>query len=169
MLKKVQKGENMHLPAPLLEGIIYIGRERSPTIQAHICKTVSSLLDELSFPPNTIAMLPLRPLLNHLPRLPQTLQIHQLGILPPNLQQLPMRPMLHHPALIKYIDHIRLLDRAQAMRHRDRRASLRRRVQGCLHHFFRLAIEGGCGFVKEEYFRVAQKGAGDGDALLLAA
>ena len=39
-----------------------------------------------------------------------------------------MRPTLHHNPLINHIDNIRLLDRAQPMRHRDRGPALRSRI-----------------------------------------
>lgn len=75
----------------------------------------------------------------------------------------------YHPALVKYIDHIRLLDCTETMRHSDGGASARGRVQGRLHHFFGFRVQGGGGFVEKKDFRVAQKGACDGYTLFLAA
>lgn len=99
----------------------------------------------------------------------QTLQIHQLKVLPPLMQQLAMRPTLRDPALIKHVDHIRLLDRAQPMRHRDRRSALRCGIKGGLDNLFGFRVEGRGGLVEEKDFGVAEEGAGDGDTLFLAA
>lgn len=104
-----------------------------------------------------------------LPRLPQTLQINQLKIPSSIPKQLIMRPMLHDPALVENVNHIGLLDRAQPMRNGDGGATLRRGVEGRLHHFLRLRVERRRGFVEEEDLGVAEESAGDGDALLLAA
>ncbi len=46
-----------------------------------------------------------------------------------------MRPALHYPPLIYYINHVGLLDCAQAMRHCNRGAPACRSVQGCLDNF----------------------------------
>lgn len=80
-----------------------------------------------------------------------------------------MRAVFDNTSLIKDVNHVGVLDRAQPMRNGDRGSSLSGRVEGCLHDFFRLRVEGrGC-FVEEENFGVAQKGASDGDTLLLTA
>ena len=106
---------------------------------------------------------------HNLPRLLQTLQTNQLPIPPALHHQLMMRPTLHHNPLINHIDHIRLLDRTQPMRHRDRGSALRRRIQRRLHDLLALGVQRGGRFVEEEDLWIAQEGAGDGDALFLAA
>ena len=58
----------------------------------------------------------------------QALQVDQLKVLPSCMQQLRMRPMLDDLALVKDIDHIRLLDRAETVRDRDGGPPLRRSV-----------------------------------------
>ena len=102
-------------------------------------------------------------------RLPQTLQIDQFEIPPSIPQQLIMRPMFDDASLIENVNHIRLLNRAQTMGDGDGRPTLRRSVESRLHDLLRFRVERRRGFVEEEDFRVAEKGAGDGDALLLAA
>jgi hypothetical protein len=64
-----------------------------------------------------------------------------------------MPPLLHHPPLIKHINNIRMLNRTQAVRNRNRRAALRRQVERGLHDALRGRVER----------------AGDGYALALAA
>ncbi len=80
-----------------------------------------------------------------------------------------MRAMLDDPAIVKHVNHVRFLNRTQAVRDRDGRSPLRRRVEGRLHDLFGFAVERGRRFVEEENFRVAEESAGDGDALLLTA
>lgn len=99
----------------------------------------------------------------------QTLQAHQFAI--PSLQrdQLSVRPTLHHLAFFNHVDDIGLLDRAQSMRDRDSCSALCRHVQRVLDHFLRLRVEGRGRLVEQEDLWVAEKGAGDGDTLFLAA
>jgi hypothetical protein len=99
----------------------------------------------------------------------QTLQVHQLEILPPLLQQLTVRPVLHDPALIEHVDHIRFLDRAQPMRHRDRSSSPRGRIEGRLHDLLGFRVQRRSGFVEEEDLRIAEERPGDCDPLFLPA
>lgn len=80
-----------------------------------------------------------------------------------------MRPALDDPALIKHVDHIGLLDRAESMRDGDRRAATSSGVQRSLDHFLRFRVESRGGFVEEKDFGITKESAGDGYALLLAA
>lgn len=98
----------------------------------------------------------------------QTLQLHQLPIPALHRHQLSMRATLHHHPSIDHVDDIRLLDGAQAMRHRDGGAALRGLVQGRLHNLLRLRVQRAGGFVEEEDLGVAEQGARDGDTLFLA-
>lgn len=97
------------------------------------------------------------------------LQIHQLPILPLHPQQLLMRPLLNNDAPVQHEDDVRPLDRAQPVRHRDGRPPPRGRLQCLLDDLLRLAVQRGRGLVEEEDARVAEEGARQGDALLLAA
>ena len=59
--------------------------------------------------------------------------------------------------------------RAEPVRHRQRRAVRRGLVQRLLHETLALGVQRGCGLVEEQQARVADEGAGDGDALPLTA
>lgn len=121
--------------------------------------------------------LPNKPLCQPQPRYPvnayalcillQTLQIDQLVVPALTIYELIVRPALHYPALVEDVDHIRLLDRAQAMgdsysniksQHKmttrtkkdswqkekelaDRRPSLRRSIKRSLHNLLTLTIQ----------------------------
>ena len=80
-----------------------------------------------------------------------------------------MRTPLRDPALIKHIDNIRPLNRAQPMRDRNRRPPLGRRVQRRLHHLLALGVQRAGRFVEEQHARVPEKSPRDRDALLLPA
>ena len=80
-----------------------------------------------------------------------------------------MRAPFHHFPTINHVNDIRLLDGAEPMRDRDGGATSGGGVQSGLHDLFGFRVQGRGGFVEEEDFGVAQEGAGDGDALLLAA
>ena len=78
-----------------------------------------------------------------------------------------MSALLYDLALVKDIDHVGVLNCAQAMRDRDCGAALRGGVEGGLYDAFGCGVEGGCGFVEKEDLGVAEEGAGDGYALAL--
>ena len=99
----------------------------------------------------------------------QSLRLTHGEIPPPPPQQLLVRPRLHDPAFPKHKNYIRILDRRQPMRYRDRGPSLRRPLQRRLHYSLRLRIQRRGGFVQEQEPRFPDQGAGDGDALFLAA
>lgn len=80
-----------------------------------------------------------------------------------------MPALLHHLALIKHIYNISVLNRAQTVRNSDCSATLRSHVQRGLYDALGCGIECRGSFVEEEDFGVAEEGAGDGDALALAA
>ena len=72
-------------------------------------------------------------------------------------------PGLHHQ------DTVGPAHRGQAMRHHQRGAAARGGRQGLLHRLFALGIERAGRLIEQQDGRVAQDGAGDGDALALAA
>jgi hypothetical protein len=80
-----------------------------------------------------------------------------------------MCPTFHHHPPVNHINHIRLLDRAQPMRHRDRRPPPSRSIQCGLDYLLGFGVEGRGGFVEEEDLGVPEEGARDGDTLLLPA
>jgi hypothetical protein len=64
---------------------------------------------------------------------------------------------------------IALLDSAEAVRNRDRSATLSCTIQRVLNHSFTVAIEGRGGFIKEENSGVTDQSTCDGDTLFLTA
>ena len=66
----------------------------------------------------------------------ETLQIDEFIVTTFTGDQLAVRAVLDDAALVENVDHVGLLDRAEAVRDGDGRASLRGRVQGCLDHLF---------------------------------
>lgn len=79
-----------------------------------------------------------------------------------------MRSCLHDAPRIKHIDDIRLLDRAESVGDRNRRAPLRGRVERRLHNLLALRVERAGGLVEEEDLGVSDQCAGDCNTLLLA-
>jgi hypothetical protein len=69
--------------------------------------------------------------------------------------QLVMPSLLHNLPLVKHIDHVGLLDRAQAVRNSNGGAALRGRVERVLHHAFRGRVKSRRGFVEEPECRVS--------------
>jgi hypothetical protein len=66
-------------------------------------------------------------------------------------------------------DLVGIHDRRQTVRDDQRRAAARRAVEAGLDGLFGLRVERRGRFVKDQEWRVLQQGAGDGDALFLAA
>ena len=99
----------------------------------------------------------------------QTLQTDQLAVPALERHELRVRPTLSDLALVDDVDDVGLLDCAQPVRDGDRRPSFRRHVERVLDHLLRLGVEGRGRLVEEQDLGVAQQGARDGDALLLAA
>lgn len=80
-----------------------------------------------------------------------------------------MRAHLQHPPLPKDIDDIRVLNRRQTMRHRDRGAALRDFLQRGRDLLLALRVERRGGLVEDQHLGVPDDGPRDGDALLLPA
>lgn len=80
-----------------------------------------------------------------------------------------MRSTFHNLSAIENVDDVGLLDCAEAVSDSDGGAALGGDVEGGLDDFLGGGVEGRGSFVKEEDLGVADEGAGDGDALLLAA
>jgi hypothetical protein len=76
---------------------------------------------------------------------------------------------LNDLTLIKDIDDISLLDRAETVSHSDGSTTTSSSIQSSLDDLLGLRIQSGSGFVEEEDLGVAEEGAGDGYTLLLAA
>jgi hypothetical protein len=76
---------------------------------------------------------------------------------------------LNDLTLIKDIDDISLLDRAETVSHSDGSATTSSSIQSSLNDLLGLRVQSGSGFVEEENLGVAKEGAGDGYTLLLAA
>lgn len=99
----------------------------------------------------------------------QALQVHQLGVPAVLAHQLRVRALLDDPALVEDVDDVGALDGAEAVGDGNGGAALGRLVQGGLDDVLGLGVEGRRGLVQEQDLGVADQGAGDGDALLLAA
>lgn len=99
----------------------------------------------------------------------QTLQVHQLGVPAVLAHQLRVRALLDDAALVEDVDDVGALDSAEAVGDGNGGAALGRLVQGGLDDVLGLGVEGRRGLVQEQDLGVADQGAGDGDALLLAA
>ena len=80
-----------------------------------------------------------------------------------------VRALFDDSAIVHYDDAIHFADCAQAVRDGDGGASGHQFVQGVLNQHFGLRIKAGSGFIQHQYRRVLQNGAGNGDALALAA
>lgn len=80
-----------------------------------------------------------------------------------------MTPLFKHMAtLTKDVDNISILHGSKPMSHSNHGPPLCRALKGCLDEPLALRVERAGGFVEEEDLGVADEGAGDGDALLLA-
>mmetsp|Transcript_20946 Transcript_20946/g.65401 ORF Transcript_20946/g.65401 Transcript_20946/m.65401 type:complete len:487 (+) Transcript_20946:20-1480(+) len=103
------------------------------------------------------------PALDHAPVIP---------FLDGDLQQLAVGALLHDAALVHDEDPVALLDRGEAVCDHDGATCLvvlDHLVQGCLHHALSLGVQGARGLVQQHDRGLADDGAGDGQALLLAA
>ena len=80
-----------------------------------------------------------------------------------------MTAFAHHPALIHHHDALELLDGGEAMGDHHGGAAHHQIGQALLHQQFILGIQRAGGFVQQQQRRIAQDGAGDGQALALAA
>ena len=76
---------------------------------------------------------------------------------------------LDDDALVDYKERLAVSDRTEAMCDDDRGSSFHGAVECLLNDFLVFFVEGGCGLVEDEEAGVADEGAGDGDALFLAA
>jgi hypothetical protein len=76
---------------------------------------------------------------------------------------------LNDLTLIKDIDDISLLDRAETVSHSDCSTTTSSSIQSSLDDLLGLRVQSGSGFVEEEDLGVPEEGAGDGYTLLLAA
>ena len=81
--------------------------------------------------------------------LSEALEVDELGVPAVAMHQLGVCALLDNPALVKHIDNVCLLNRAQTVCHSNGRATLGSLVKGSLHHLFTLAVEGRCSFIKE--------------------
>ena len=79
-----------------------------------------------------------------------------------------MAALLDDPAFRHDHNAFRLLHRGQPVGNDQGCASLHQVFQGFLYQFFTFRIQGAGRLIQQEYGRVAQYGAGNGDALLLA-
>mmetsp|Transcript_3616 Transcript_3616/g.3701 ORF Transcript_3616/g.3701 Transcript_3616/m.3701 type:complete len:265 (+) Transcript_3616:265-1059(+) len=84
------------------------------------------------------------------------------------LQQFLVRPNIHNPMIAHDHNLIGPLNRAQSMRHNNRRPSNHRPIDRFLHQMLRFGIERRCCFVQEEETAVGDESAGDGNSLFLA-
>ncbi|EGY00670.1 hypothetical protein AZA_76900 [Nitrospirillum viridazoti Y2] len=84
-------------------------------------------------------------------------------------QQLVMRAGFHHPAAIDDIDAVGIDDGGQAVGDDQGGAPLLQPAQGVLHQALGLAVQRRGRLVQQQHRGVLQHGAGDGDALALAA
>ena len=80
-----------------------------------------------------------------------------------------MRPHLDDPPLRKHHDDIRVLDRAETMRHRDGRAPALGLLERRLHNLLRFGVQRGSCLIEEQEAGFADEGSRDGDTLALAA
>lgn len=73
--------------------------------------------------------------------LAQTLQVNQLIVAALIPQKVVVRTALNDLALVKHVDDVGLLDRAETVRHGDGGSAAGGRVQGCLDDFLGLGVE----------------------------
>ena len=80
-----------------------------------------------------------------------------------------MRAFLDDRAGLHHQNALRVDDGREAMGDDERRAPLHQRLERALHERLVLGVERGGRFVQQQHRRVLEDGAGDGDALALAA
>ena len=80
-----------------------------------------------------------------------------------------MRSLLDDPTLGEDEDTVGVADGGEAVGDDEGGATLHEALEGFVDEALGLAVEGGGGFVEEEDFRICEDGAGNGDALALAA
>lgn len=86
----------------------------------------------------------------------------------PLLEKLSMTPLFKHmTTFTKDVDNISILHGGKPMSHSNHGPPLCRALKGSLDEPLALRVERAGGFVEEEDLGVADKGPGDGDALLL--
>ena len=93
----------------------------------------------------------------------------QLGVAPAELDELLVAATLDDLTRVEHEDLVGVADRRQAVGDRDRRASARELVQRLLHGALGLVVKRRRRLVEDQHRRVAQDGARDRHALLLAA
>jgi hypothetical protein len=76
---------------------------------------------------------------------------------------------LDDAAVVEHGDLVGVADGGQAVRDGDGGSALGQGVEGLLDGPFGFGVQSAGGLVEDEYARVAQQGAGDGDALFLSA
>ena len=80
-----------------------------------------------------------------------------------------LHAVFDHAALVEDDDFVGVADRAQAVGDDERGAAVDEAVDGFLHELFGDDVEAAGGFVEDDHFGIADEGAGDGEALALAA
>ena len=96
------------------------------------------------------------------------------GVLAAAGQQLGVAPLLDHPPLRQHHDPVGVADGGEPVGDHQggavaRRAEPHERLEGALHLALALGVEGAGGLVEDQDGRVLEEGAGDGEALPLAA
>lgn len=76
--------------------------------------------------------------------------------------------MLNYISLVNYEEPLAISDGTKSVSNNDRSSPLHGSVEGLLHDFLTLLIEGTRGLVEDQDLGVLDQGSGDGDALLLA-
>ncbi|MNN23768.1 hypothetical protein D3C81_1371740 [compost metagenome] len=97
------------------------------------------------------------------------LLLHQPRILAARAQQFGVRALLANLAVFHDDDAVRLDDGGKAVGDDDGGAALHQGVERLLYQLFAGGVERAGGFIEDEDLRRAQDGAGNRDALLLAA
>src|SRR5579875_1220303 len=93
----------------------------------------------------------------------------ELGVAAAGREQLLVAPALDDPAVVEDDDLLRVADRREPVRDRDRRPPLREPVERLLDEPLGLGVERGGRLVEDEDRRVAEDRPRDRDPLLLAA
>ena len=92
----------------------------------------------------------------------------QMIVQAPLCQQIGVAADLFDPSVFHRDDFIRVHDRREAVGNNQSRAPDHQLVERILNELFALAVECRSRFIQDQDTRVAQEGAGDGEALLLA-
>ena len=100
---------------------------------------------------------------------PGELELVEVGIEPLPLQKLHVRPPLDDPPAVHHHDQVAVEHRREPMRDDQRGAAAREPVEGVADQRLALGVERRGRLVEEQDRRVAQDGAGDREALALAA